>query len=70
MNIKVTIATQNIDDLHIKPKNNEYRYYNVHGNCKLVHCSEFHFQPFIMNNKEQKCNICQNTVRPYILFFD
>ena len=35
---KVTIVTQNIDDFHIKPTKQEYKYYAVHGNVKEVRC--------------------------------
>ena len=34
LNKKVTLVTQNIDDLHIKPIKDSYNYYNIHGNVK------------------------------------
>ena len=46
---KVTLVTQNIDDLHIKPESNEYGYYPVHGNVKFMRCSANHMKDY---NKE------------------
>jgi NAD-dependent SIR2 family protein deacetylase len=39
---KVTLVTQNIDDLHIKPNKDSYEYYCVHGNIKFVRCENKH----------------------------
>lgn len=35
---KVTLVTQNIDDLHIRPEDNEYEYHCIHGNAKFMRC--------------------------------
>ena len=70
MGKKVVLATQNIDDLHIKPQNNEYEYYNIHGNCKQVRCNQHHFQEYDPRKKDDKCKVCGGEMRPHILFFD
>ncbi len=60
----VTLVTQNIDDLHIKPKANHYKYYDVHGNVKFVRCDNLHLSPYaqfreeIKSGKSVKCSNC------------
>jgi NAD-dependent SIR2 family protein deacetylase len=49
---KVTIVTQNIDDFHIKPTKEEYKYYAVHGNVKEVRCDNDHVFGFKDFRKE------------------
>ena len=40
--VKVVLMTQNIDDLHLRPKNNEYEYHCVHGNVNYLRCEKNH----------------------------
>jgi NAD-dependent deacetylase len=73
---KVTIVTQNIDDLHLKPKEKGYGYFAIHGNVKLVRCDNLHLSPYqqfreeIKAGSEVKCPKCELFVRPHVLFFD
>ena len=46
MNKKVTLVTQNIDDLHIKPENHEYEYHCIHGNAKFMRCEANHMRKY------------------------
>ena len=48
----VTIVTQNIDDFHVKPTKEEYKYYAVHGNVKEVRCDNNHVFSFKDFRKE------------------
>lgn len=41
---RVTLVTQNIDDLHLPPK--KYEYYAIHGNVKFVRCANLHLAPY------------------------
>lgn len=72
----VTIVTQNVDDLHLKPKENGYNYYAIHGNVKFVRCDNFHFSPYeqyreeIKAGAQVKCPNCELFLRPHVLFFD
>lgn len=43
---RVTIITQNIDDFHLKPQKQEYKYYACHGNVKEVRCDNNHLFPY------------------------
>ena len=43
---KVVLVTQNIDDLHIKPKNKEYEYHCVHGNVQYLRCDKNHLHKY------------------------
>lgn len=43
---QVTLVTQNIDDLHLKPSKKEYAYYAVHGNVKQLRCENNHLHPY------------------------
>ena len=43
---KVTLITQNIDDFHFKPKNNQYGYYPCHGNVKEIRCANDHVHKY------------------------
>ena len=49
---KVTVVTQNIDDMHLKPKKEEYEYYAVHGNVKQVRCDNHHLHNYEDYRKE------------------
>ena len=42
---KVTLVTQNIDDLHLTPSL-PYQYHAIHGNVKFVRCSNLHLIPY------------------------
>ena len=55
---KVTLVTQNIDDLHIKPENKEYDYYPVHGNVKLMRCSDNHMVNYQKDQCMGECKKC------------
>jgi NAD-dependent deacetylase len=74
--VRVTLVTQNIDDLHIKPDKDRYEYHAIHGNVKFVRCANFHLTPYqqfreeLKSGAEVQCPQCQSLLRPHVLFFD
>lgn len=74
--IAVTLVTQNIDDLHIKPSKDKYEYHAIHGNVKYVRCENLHLTPYQQFREELKigtevpCPQCKSILRPHVLFFD
>ena len=74
---RVTVVTQNIDDLHLKPEKGEFEYEACHGNVKKVRCQNDHLhnyqdfrQQIILEQREAKCPQCSCPLRPHVLFFD
>lgn len=73
---RVTLVTQNVDDLHLSPKGDKYKYYAIHGNVKFVRCNAFHLTPYQQFREEIKagrkvfCPKCEGELRPHVLFFD
>ena len=57
MNKKVTVVTQNIDNLHFKPENEQYEYQAVHGNIHYMRCDRNHLTPY---KKELIGTYCQH----------
>lgn len=72
----VTLVTQNIDDLHVRPIGNRYKYFDIHGNVKFVRCDNLHLSPYaqfraeLKSGKSVKCPNCELFLRPHVLFFD
>jgi NAD-dependent deacetylase len=71
---KVTLVTQNVDDLHLPPSK-QYEYHAIHGNVKFVRCANLHLTPYQQYRQELKlgevpCPQCNSPLRPHVLFFD
>ena len=57
MKKKVTLVTQNVDDLHFKPESDEYEYHAVHGNARYLRCNRNHLTPY---KTELRGTVCQH----------